>query len=308
MRKIILDCDPGHDDALALLLAHANPNIKLLAVTTVVGNQTLAKVTLNARRVMTLAGIHTTPLAAGADRPLVREPHVAEDIHGVSGLDGYDFPEPTVSVDPRHAVDLILELLHREDGITLVPTGPLTNIGLVLRRDPSVIPKIREIVLMGGACGRGNVTPAAEFNIWHDAEAADLVFHSGVPLTMVGLDLTHQALATPEVMRRIASLDGEIARMAEGLIQFFASTYRRRFGFPAPPVHDPCAVARVISPDVMECRPMNVEIETRGAWTYGATVCDFHGVTGRPPNAQMALKLNVEKFWDLMIAALAGYS
>lgn len=308
MRKIILDCDPGHDDALALLLANANPNIKLLAVTTVAGNQTLAKVTLNARRVMTLAGIRATPLAAGADRPLVREPHAAEDIHGASGLDGYDFPESTVAADRRNAVDLILELLHREDGITLVPTGPLTNIALVLRRDPQVIPKIREIVLMGGACGRGNVTPAAEFNIWHDAEAADIVFHSGVPLTMVGLDLTHQALATPEVMRRIASLKSEIARMAEGLIQFFASTYRSRFGFEAPPVHDPCAVARVISPDIMECRPMSVEIETRGTWTYGATVCDFHGVTGRPPNAQVALKLNVETFWDLMIDALASYS
>jgi inosine-uridine nucleoside N-ribohydrolase len=308
MRKIILDCDPGHDDALALLLAHANPNVDLLAVTTVAGNQTLAKVTLNARRVMTLAGIRSTPLAAGAARPLVREPSVAEDIHGASGLDGYEFPEPTVAVEARHAVELIIELLHREDEVTLVPTGPLTNIATVLRRDPTVIPKIREIVLMGGACTRGNVTPAAEFNIWSDAEAADVVFRAGVPLTMVGLDLTHQALATPSVLKRITALNSEIGRMALGLIQFFKSTYRKRFGFEAPPVHDPCAVARVISPDIMECRPMNVAIETRGTWTYGATVCDFHGVTGRAPNALVATQLNVEKFWDLMLAALASYS
>ncbi len=308
MRKIILDCDPGHDDALAILLAHANPNIDLRAVTTVAGNQTLAKVTLNARRVMTVGGIPSTLLAAGADRPLVREAHVAEDIHGASGLDGYDFPEPQVDVDPRHAVDLIVELLHREPGITLVPTGPLTNIALVLRRDPTVIPKIQEIVLMGGSFTRGNTTPAAEFNIWHDAEAAEIVFSSGVPLTMVGLDLTHQALATPAVTERLRALNSEIGRMAVGLIHFFASTYRNRFGFESPPVHDPCAVARVIDPGIMECVAVNVEIETRGAWTYGATVCDFHGVTGRPANAQVATKLNVEKFWNLMLDALATYA
>ncbi len=307
MKKVILDCDPGHDDTLAILLAHANPELDLLAVTTVGGNQTLEKVTQNARKVMTVAGIRNTLLAAGADRPLVHELKTAEYIHGESGLDGYDFPSPTVPVDKRHAVDLIIELLHTHDKITLIPTAPLTNIALALRKDPSIIPKIEEIVLMGGSDSRGNVSPLAEFNISIDAEAADIVFRSGVPLTMVGLNLTHQAKATPQVIERIRALNNEVARMAAGLIDFFASAYRNHFHIDAPPNHDPCAVARVINPAIVKSEFVNVVIETKGSYTYGATVCDMDRISGRPANCNVATRLDFEKFWDLMIAALASY-
>jgi inosine-uridine nucleoside N-ribohydrolase len=308
MRKIILDCDPGHDDAIAIVLAHANPEVKLLAVTTVAGNQTLAKTTLNARRVMTLAGIHGVPLAAGADRPLMREPIVAGEIHGESGLDGYDFPAPAIDVDPRHASDLIIEILLGEERVTLVPTGPLTNVALAIRKQPAILPKIEEIVLMGGSASMGNVTPAAEFNIYADPEAAEIVFRAGVPVTMVGLDLTHQARLTPEIVNRIRGVKNTVADMAVGLITFFSSTYKNRFGFDAPPLHDPCAVARVINPAIVCSRPANVVVETRGAWTYGETVCDLYGVTGRAVNAQVATQLDVEAFWKLILDALASYS
>ncbi|MBX5463983.1 MAG: nucleoside hydrolase [Clostridia bacterium] len=306
-RKIILDCDPGHDDAIAILLAHAHPAVELLAVTTVAGNQTLPKTTLNARRVMTVAGIRDVPVAAGADRPLVREQVVAADIHGESGLDGPRFGEPTVELDPRHAVDLIIETVLREDDVTLVPVGPLTNIALAIRREPRILPRIREVVLMGGSCTLGNVTPAAEFNIYADPEAAQIVFSSGLPLTMVGLDLTHQVRATPEVVERIRALGNPVAEMAADLLTFFASTYRKVFGFEGAPLHDPCAVAYLIDPQLIECQPANVEVELRGTWTYGATVCDLYGVTGRPANARVATRIDRERFWDLIVEALASY-
>jgi purine nucleosidase len=308
MKKIILDCDPGHDDALAILVAHASPEIELLAVTTVAGNQTLSKTTLNARRVMTVAGIHGVPVAAGAERPLVRDPLFAPEIHGESGLEGFQFPEPTVGVDFRHASDLMIEMLLREERLTLVPTGPLTNVAMTLRKNPKIVPKIEQIVLMGGSAGRGNVTPAAEFNIYADPEAADIVFHSGVPITMVGLNLTHQALVTEKIFTRMRGIKNPVAEMATGLMKFMASTYQARFGFNTPPLHDPCAVVRVISPEVVRCQEANVMIETRGNWTYGATVCDLQGVTGRPVNARVATQLDVEGFWALVLAALASYS
>jgi purine nucleosidase len=308
MKKIILDCDPGHDDALALLLAYANPAVELVAVTTVAGNQTVEKVTENTRRVMSLAGIRNVPLAKGADRPLLRELTHGGYIHGETGLDGYDFPASDIQLDKRHAVDLIIDLLHGKDNITLVPTATLTNIALALRTDPSIMSNIEEIVLMGGSYSRGNREPLAEANIFNDAEAADIVFRSGLPITMVGLDLTHQAKATPEVVERIRAINNEVARMAVGLINFFASTYRQHFKFDAPPIHDACAVARVINPDIVKTRFTNVVVETHGLYTYGATVCDFDERTGRPANVNVATHLDVEKFWKLMLDALATYS
>lgn len=306
-RKIILDCDPGHDDAMAILLAHAAPEVELLAVTTVAGNQTLPKTTLNARRVMSLAGIADVPLAAGADRPLVREQVLAGDIHGESGLDGFEFDEPVVEVDPRHAVDLIIDVLRAEEQVTLVPVGPLTNIALALRKEPRITEHIEEIVLMGGGYTRGNITPFAEFNIYVDAEAASVVFHSGVPVTMVGLDLTHQAKAMPDVVERIRALDSPVARMAAELLTFFADTYRDIYGLEGPPLHDPCALVRVARPELVRCRPAHVEVETRGEWTYGATVCDIYGKERRESNALVATELDVPGFWEYFIENLAHY-
>jgi len=263
------------------------------------------KTSLNARRVCTVAGIRGVPVAAGCGRPLTRLLQTAGYIHGETGLDGPAFGEPSVPLDPRHGVDLLIELLMKSDGdITLVPTAPLTNIAVAVRKEPRIVSKVREVVLMGGAYTRGNTTPAAEFNIAVDPEAAAIVFTAGWPLTMVGLDLTHQALATPAVLQRIAALGTPIARIAVQLMEFFRETYRRHAGFDSPPVHDPCAVARVIDPAVMECVDAFVAVETRGEWSSGMTVTDFSGRLGPAANAKVATKLNVDRFWNLMVDAL----
>ncbi len=279
--KIILDCDPGHDDAIAILLAAHHPDIDLLAITTVAGNQSVEKTTRNALKVCSLANIRQVPIAKGMDRPLLRPAHHAPDIHGESGMDGPHIPEPDIELDPRHAVDLLIELLLNSDGdITLVPTGPLTNIAAAMRREPAIIPKIAAISLMGGAMGLGNVTPAAEFNIHTDPEAAEIVFGCGRPITMVPLEVTHQALATEEVTSRLRAAQRPVATFAADLLVFFASTYRDVFGFPAAPVHDPCALATVIDPTILRAHTMYVAIETSGSWTTGRTVCDVYGKFG----------------------------
>ena len=304
-RKIVIDCDPGHDDAVAILLAHGNPEIDLVAITTVAGNQTLDKVTWNARSLATLAGITGVPVAAGCDRPLLRDAIVAEEIHGTTGLDGTTLPEPTVELDPRHGVDVIIDTIMDADAseITLVPTGPLTNIAVAVRRAPHIVSRVREVVLMGGAYTRGNVTPAAEFNIAVDPEAAAIVFAAGWPLTMVGLDLTHQALATAEVRARIAAIGTPPARAIGDLLEFFRVAYLADQGMPAPPVHDPCAVARVIDPSVMTVEEAVVTVETQGRFTSGMTVTNFRG---RPANALVATTLDVPRFWDLVVDALTA--
>lgn len=306
--RVILDCDPGHDDAMAILLAAASPAIDLAAITTVAGNQTLDRVTLNARRVCSVAGIDGVPIAAGCDRPMVREQLIAGAIHGASGLDGPDWAEPTVPADPRHAVDVIVELATAgPDPLTIVAVGPLTNLATALRRAPRIAHGIERIVLMGGAIGLGNWTPAAEFNIHADPEAAHVVFTSGLPITMIPLEVTHQALASDAVLERIDQLASPVSRMAATLLRYFADRYDRVFGFAAPPVHDPCAVAWLIDPTLVTTRPMHVAVDTRSVLSYGRTVCDVYGTTGRPPNAEVGVALDAERFWDLVIDALASY-
>ncbi|MGW1882479.1 nucleoside hydrolase [Streptomyces sp. NPDC001970] len=302
---IIIDCDPGHDDAVAILLAAGDPAIDLLAITTVAGNQVVEKTTLNARRICTAAGITDVPIAAGCAQPLVQPLYVAADVHGDSGMDGPRFGEPTVDAVPEHAVDLMYRILtgHPEP-VTLVPTAPLTNIALLLTRYPDAAAHIREIVLMGGSTERGNRTPAAEFNIYVDPEAADIVFRSGVPVTMCGLNVTHQALATPDVLARLDGLGTELGRICVELMTFFAATYRRLWGFEAPPLHDPVAVARVIDPSIVRCVEASVAVELHGRHTRGATVVDLHQYLDRPVNAQVAVDLDGEKFWDRVVAAV----
>jgi len=302
---VVLDCDPGHDDAVAILLAAAAPEIDLRAITTVAGNGTLDKVTYNARRVCTLGGIRDVPIAAGADRPLVRELETAAHVHGDSALDGPELPEPDVALDPRPADELIADVVAAtEEPVTLIPIGPLTNVATVLDRHPDVTRNLREIVVMGGSTGRGNHAPYAEFNIYVDPEAAARVFESGIPLTMVGLNLTHQALATPAVVERLLALDTGIARVVAGWMTFFGSTYEELWGLPGPPVHDACAVALAIDPTLVRCVDAFVAIETEGRWTRGATVVDLHGRLGRAANARVAMELDVERFWDLVIGAV----
>jgi purine nucleosidase len=306
-KKIILDCDPGHDDAMAILLAQGSPDIELLGITTVAGNQTLDKTTLNARRVCTAAGITDVPISAGCDRPLVRPLVTAGYIHGESGLDGPEWPEPAVGTSGEHAVDYIVRTLMSSDGdIALVPVGPLTNIAMALRREPRIVEKTREVVLMGGSTGRGNHTPAAEFNIIVDPEAAAAVFSAGWPVTMVGLNLTHQAGASPEVVERIKALGTPLALTAVQLLEFFRSTYKAAEGRPDPPVHDPCAVARVAWPELVQVQDAYIVVETSGQWTYGMTVTDLTGRLGQPYNAKAATVLDRDGFWDKMIKAISA--
>jgi purine nucleosidase len=303
--RIILDCDPGHDDAIAILLAHGSPEIDLLAITTVAGNQTLEKTTLNARRVATVAGIRGVPIAAGCDRPLLRELVTAPEIHGESGLDGPSFPEPAVALADAHATDLIVELVMASPGeITLVPVGPLTNIAMALRREPRLAGRVRGVVLMAGAYTRGNVSPAAEFNIAVDPEAASIVFEAGWPVTMIGLDLTRQARATPEVLSRIAALGTPLARIVLQMLEFYGGRYLAAEGLGSPPVHDPCAVARVVRPELVRCVDAFVAVETQGRWTSGMTVTEFRADRGHAFNAKVATELDSGGFWDLVVHAL----
>jgi inosine-uridine nucleoside N-ribohydrolase len=306
--KIILDCDPGHDDAMAILLAAHHPGVELLAITTVAGNQSVEKTTRNALKVCSLANIRAIPIAMGMDRPLVRPPKHSPEIHGESGMDGPHIPEPTIELDPRHAVDLLIDLLLNSDGdITLVPTGPLTNIASAMRQQPAIIPKIKAISLMGGAIGLGNVTPAAEFNIHTDPEAAAIVFGCGRPITMSPLEVTHQALATSEVIERLRAAQRPVATFAADLLVFFADTYRTIYGFPAAPLHDPCAVAVVVDPTIIRAHRMHVEIEITGEWTSGRTVCDIYGKLGKEPNARVGYALEVERFWDMVISTILTF-
>ncbi|WP_193509065.1 nucleoside hydrolase [Cryobacterium sp. BB736] len=305
-RKVILDCDPGHDDAIALLLAHGNPEIELLAVTTVHGNQTIEKTTRNALAVAEIAGITGVPFARGAHRPLVREVEVAESIHGDSGMDGPVLPEPSLELDERHAVDLIIDTImsHEPGTVTLIPTGALTNIALAVRKEPRIAERVAEVVLMGGGYHGGNWSAAAEFNIVIDPEAAHIVFNEPWKLTMVGLDLTHQALATPEVVQAIAEVGTKPAQFVLELLEFFSKTYREAQGFEHPPVHDPCAVALVIDPSVMSVVRVPLDVELTGSLTLGMTVADFRGPAPDDCTTHAATDLDREKFWALIVDAL----
>jgi purine nucleosidase len=304
-RPVILDCDPGHDDAMAILLAAGNPAIDLLAITTVAGNQTLEKTTRNAQRICTVAGIGDVPIAAGCDRPLRGELVTAGDVHGESGLDGPAFGEPTVAVDRRHAVEVMHAVVQQADRpVTIAGVGPLTNLATYLDRYPDDRGRIERIAIMGGSTGRGNTAPYAEFNVLVDPEAADLVLGSGVPTTWHGLQVTHQATATAAVLARIEALGTPLAAICVELLTFFRDTYRALFGLGDPPVHDPVAVAHLIDPVVVETARLPMRIELVGAHTRGATVVDTNGRTGWEPNTDVGLALDHGRFWDLLIDAI----
>jgi inosine-uridine nucleoside N-ribohydrolase len=297
--SILLDCDPGHDDAIALLLALASPEVELLGVTTVAGNQTLDKTTANAIRVLELAGRKDVPVAAGADRPLVRERSVAANVHGETGLDGPDLPPPRGAPVEAHAVDF---LAARVAGTTLVATGPLTNVALLLARYPDARPE--RLVLMGGAIAEGNTTPAAEFNIWADPEAAARVLASGLDVTMVGLDVTHRALVTG-AHKEQARGAGRIGRFVAELLDFYGVFHRKAYGFDGSPVHDAVAVAQVIRPELLELERLNVRVDCESELCRGRTVVDVWRRTGLEPNASVAVGIESEAFLDLLLERLA---
>ncbi len=294
---ILLDCDPGHDDAIALLLALASPELELRGVTTVAGNQTLEKTTANAIRVLEFAGHADTPVAAGADRPLVREPFFAGYVHGDTGLDGPDLPPPQGEPVNRHAADFLADKIREADGaLTLVPTGPLTNVALLLALHPDARPE--RIVLMGGAIAEGNVTPAAEFNIWWDPEAAARVFASDIDVTMVGLDVTHKALFSTAHIGRLAGRAGE---MVTELLRFYDRFHREVYGFDGSPIHDAVAVAQVMRPDLVETKHLNVEIDIESELCRGRTVVDLWRRTEREPNAHVGVEIDANGFLELLV-------
>jgi inosine-uridine nucleoside N-ribohydrolase len=283
-----------------LLLALASPEVELLGVTTVAGNQTLDKTTANAIRVLEFAGRTDIPVAAGADRPLLREQYVAADVHGETGLDGPDLPPPRGEPLAQHAVDFLAERIRDSDRpVTLIPTGPLTNVALLLALHPDARPE--RIVLMGGAIAEGNTTPAAEFNIWCDPEAAARVFASGLDVTMIGLDVTHKALFTQAHVDRLAGRAGE---MVAELLRFYGNFHRRVYGFEGSPIHDAVAVAHVLDPGLVETLERNVEIDTESELCRGRTVVDLWRRTTREPNAHVSVEINSDGFLDLLVERL----
>jgi len=292
--KVVLDCDPGHDDAIALLLALASPELELLGVTTVHGNQTLDKTTDNALRVLELVGRSDVPVARGAERPLTRDPHPAAHVHGESGLDGPELPAATARPLEQHAVDFLLE--HVSSDVVLVPVGPLTNVALALERGL----RPERIVLMGGAIAEGNMTPAAEFNIWADPEAAQRVFHAAVPVTMIGLDVTHRALLTPAWAERFRSA-GRIGTFVAELVEFFKRYHARTYGWDGAPIHDALALAQAFRPDLVHTEHVNVEVELESELCRGRTVVDLWRRTEREATADGGVEVDGDAFLELLL-------
>jgi len=300
---IVIDCDPGHDDAIAILLALASPEVELRGITTVAGNQTLEKTTRNALKVLELAGRTDIPVAAGAAGPLRRALRTAANVHGASGLEGPDLPEPKAQPVAADAADLLAELI--EPGVVLVPTGPLTNVALLLERHPDVAGRVERIVWMGGAIAEGNVTPAAEFNAFVDPEAAAAVFRSGIPVTMIGLDVTHMALFTPEHADRLRGT-GKAGRVVAELSDFFQKFHEERYGFHGSPIHDALAVADVIDPTLVTRLHCNVEIETASQYCDGRTVVDRWLVTDGRRNAQVGIDVDAARFLELLVERVSS--
>jgi pyrimidine-specific ribonucleoside hydrolase len=302
---VLLDCDPGHDDAIALLLALASPELKVIGVTTVSGNQTVEKTTANALRVLSFVGREDIPVAAGAARPLTREREAAADVHGETGLDGPELPPPRTSPVAAHAVQFAAEKIRAHDGqVTLVATGPLTNVALLLALEPAARPQ--RIVLMGGAIGEGNRTPAAEFNIWCDPEAARRVFESGIETTMVGLDVTHQAIISEPFTEELRSA-GRVGRLTAELLDFFGRFHARRYPeLGGSPLHDPVAVAHVIDPRLLEIRPARIEVDCSEQGSRGRTNVDWRGRDGAAPNAAVAVDLAADAFRRLLLERIAS--
>jgi inosine-uridine nucleoside N-ribohydrolase len=298
--RILLDCDPGHDDAIALLLALASPELELLGVTTVAGNQTLAKTTANAIRVLEHVERSDVPVAAGADRPLLRDPFVAAHVHGKTGLDGPDLPPPQGAPIDVHAVDFLAE---RAAGSTIVAVGPLTNVALMLALRPEARPE--RVVLMGGAIAEGNITPAAEFNIWADPEAAERVFASGLDVTMVGLDVTHMALLRPEHAEELRGR-GRAGKLVAELFAFYHRFHHETYGLPGSPVHDALALAQVLEPELLELRRLHVAVDCESQLCRGRTVVDVWGRTGNEPNANVAVGVDDDRFVRLLVDRIAS--
>ncbi len=313
---VIIDCDPGHDDVMAILLGART--LDLRGITTVHGNAALEQTTRNARQTVEFADLTHIPIAAGLSRPLVRQPRYAPEVHGKTGLDGPKLLPPTVPLHQQHAVDFILEQSHAISDLHLVPIGPLTNIATALTRDPTLPTRVKQISLMGGSLTFGNATPAAEFNILCDPEAAHVVFTSGIPIKMIGLNVTHQVLATPEYRARIRAIGRTTTTHVADMLDFYSRGESTKTGLSGGAMHDPLAIAALIDPDILTFEPMHVAIELTGTHTTGMTLCDGrhlgpdfralkHRTRGEAPNAEVAVAVNADRFWELFLDILATY-
>lgn len=298
-RNIVLDCDPGHDDAVAILLAGKNPNLNLLGISVVAGNQTIEKTARNALNVATFLGINV-PIAIGCEFPMVRERVICAAIHGESGLDGFEFPNYGDKFDKRHGVQLLIDSVMNNDKVTIVATGPLTNVAMAIKMEPKILERLDEIVIMGGSVDNGNTSPAAEFNIMCDPEAAHVVFSSGVTVRMVGLNVTRKVIVTPEVVDRMEKINNKASDMFVKLMRVFNENQRKTFGVAAGPLHDPATIASIIDKDLIKWQKMNVVIDISHGPSYGRTNCDIFDYLHAPHNAYVAMDIDVNKYWDII--------
>lgn len=301
--KIILDCDPGHDDAIAIILASKHPNFELLGITTESGNQTIEKTSKNAFNIAKYLNIDV-PIVKGATKPLEKEVEVCEAIHGESGLDGFTFPDYKFEFYPGTAANFIINTCKKYQKVTIVTTGPMTNLALALNEDPSIKEFIEEVVVMGGSIANGNVTPAAEFNILCDPEAADIVFRSGLKIKMCGLDVTRKVLVLPTILEKAKQINTKSADLFVKLMEVFNYNQKKVFGFEGAPLHDPVTLVSMIDENVVTFKYVNVEIDVSKQCSYGRTNCDVSGYLKREPNAYVAVDINVEKYWDIILKTL----
>jgi len=305
-KPIIIDCDPGADDAIALFLALAFPEkLDVLGITTVAGNVPLHLTQKNARCLCELAGRADLPVYAGCPRPLLRPLITAEDVHGRTGLDGIHLPEPMMPLQEQHAVDFLIDTVMRSPGnITLATLGPLTNLAVAIVKQPAICERLQEVVMMGGAQTQGNITPSAEFNVYVDPHAAQVVVTAGIRLTIVSLDVTHQAIATPKRLNTIKAINSPISAATIGLLNHYGAYDMQRYGFPGPPLHDPCVIAYLLQPDLFTSRRAYVAIETTSELTMGRTVIDQWHVTNQPANATVIESIEAEGFYQLLTQAI----
>ena len=294
-KKIILDCDPGHDDAVAIMLAGINEDIELLGICVSAGNQTIEKTSLNALNVTQYLGIDV-PIAIGSPFPLVKEPMICEEIHGKSGLDGFIFPDYPRNFLKEHSVDFLINTLNKNDKVTLVVTGPMTNVAMALRKEPSIKDNIEQIVIMGGSTTSGNITQEAEFNIYVDPEAAFIVFNSGIPLRMIGLNVTRRLLVKDEILNRFIPINNKASKLFVDLMKVFNENQRKFFGLEAGPLHDPATIVSLIDPTVFTFDNMDVEIDISHSETYGKTICKY----SKNKNCEVAVDVDINKFWNVI--------
>ena len=305
-RNIILDCDPGHDDAIAILLAGNNPQLNLLGISVVAGNQIIEKTARNALNVATFLGIDV-PVAIGCEFPMVRERVICAAIHGESGLDGFDFPKYDKPFDKRHGTQLIIDSVMNNEDVTIVATGPLTNVAMALKLEPRLIQRIKEIVIMGGSVDNGNTSPAAEFNIMCDPEAAHVVFSCGVPVKMVGLNVTRKVLVYDEIVSRMEKINNKASDMFVKLMKVFNENQRKTFGAKAGPLHDPATIASLLDEKLIKYQKMNVVIDISHGPSYGRTNCDVFDYLHAPQNAYVAMDIDVERYWDIIEEGIRRY-